>query len=214
MTYDRDRAGELTLALMYLTLHDDVRVWKGHSWDVLDHLFERGLIADPRNRSASVILSEEGLARSRMLFEEYLASATLRPEARRQHVGGTPDVRHSARRPRGTLSEMQLAEAARLLEPVCRLPPDPAIRAELRIGYRVEGSAIVLFESRPRFRHPEEWGEIPVAKFRYIRTRHVWQLFCMYRDLKWHRYAPLPEAESFREVVAEVRRDPTGIFWG
>ena len=213
MLYDRDRAGELTLALMYLTLHDDVRAWKGYSWDILDHLFAQGLIADPRNRSKSVILSAEGLARSRAMFEEYLASATPRLKAGGQ-VAETPDLPHRPKQPRGTLSELQQAEAARLLEPVCRLPPEPAVRAKLRIGYRVEASAIVLFESRPRFQRPEEWGEHPVAKFRYIRARHVWELFCMFRDLKWHKYQPLPEAESLGELVAEVRRDPTGIFWG
>lgn len=74
MTYNRDRAGELTLALMDLTLHDDVRVWKGYSWDVLDHLFEQGLITDPRSKAKSVILTNEGLARSAALFEAYLAS--------------------------------------------------------------------------------------------------------------------------------------------
>ena len=211
--YDHDRAGELTLALMYLTLHDDVRAWKGYSWDILDNLFEQGLIADPRNRSKSVILSAEGLARSRAMFEEYLASATLRMKGR-GHVAEPPDLPPRPKQPRGTLSEVQQAEAAQLLEPVCRLPRDPAIRAQLRISYRVEASAIVLFESRARFQRPEEWGEHPVAKFRYIRARHVWQLFCMFRDLKWHKYQPLPEADSLRELVAEVRRDPTGIFWG
>ena len=211
--YDRDRAGEITLALMYLTLHDDVRAWKGYSWDVLDHLFEQGLIADPRNQTKSVMLSAEGLARSRAMFEKYLASAATGPRTG-GHEAETPELPPRPKQPRGTLSEMQQAEAARLLEPVCRLPADPAIRARLRLGYRVEASTIVLFESRPRFRRPEEWGEHPVAKFRYIRARHVWQLFCMFRDLKWHRYQPLPEAESLRELVAEVRRDPTGIFWG
>lgn len=109
---------------------------------------------------------------------------------------------------------MQLAEAARLFAPLCRPSPDPAVQAQLRIDYRVEGRAIVLFESRPRFGKPEEWGDGPVAKFRYVSSRRVWQLFCMHRDLKWHHYALLPESKSLAELVDEVRRDPSGIFWG
>ena len=213
MTYDRYRAGDLTLALMYLTLHDEVRVWKGYSWDVLDHLFQQGLITDPRSKTKSVILTKEGLARSRALFQEHLVSPVAPLPTRLQRTGarrGTTPANPS----QPSLTDIQLAQAARLLGPLCRPSPDPEIRAKLRIEYRVEGRAIILFESRPRFRKPEEWGEGPVAKFRYVAAREVWQLFCMHRDLKWHRYELLPEATSLARLVDEVRRDPSGIFWG
>jgi hypothetical protein len=213
MTYDRYRAGELALALMYLTLHEDARVWKGYSWDVLDLLFQQGLITDPRSKAKSVVLTAEGLARSRALFEQYLLPSTPRLAAV-ENRGLQRKRHHAAVAKPGSLSDLQQAEAARLLEPVCRLPADPAVQAQLRIEYRLEGPTIVLFESRPRYFRPEEWGEEPVAKFRYVASRNCWQLFCMHRDLKWHRYGLLPEAESLAELVAEVRRDPSGIFWG
>ena len=34
VAYDRDRAAEFALALMYLDVHDR-RAWKGYPWDVL-----------------------------------------------------------------------------------------------------------------------------------------------------------------------------------
>jgi hypothetical protein len=213
MTYDRYRADDLTLALMYLTLHDEVRVWKGYSWDVLDHLFQQGLITDPRSKAKSVILTEEGLARSRALFQEYLATPAARLPIR-AHDARARRHTPSANPSQGSLTELQLAEAAKLLAPLCLPSPDPAVQAQLRIDYRVEGRAIVLFESRPRFSKPEEWGDDPVAKFRYVASRRVWQLFCMHRDLKWHHYELLPESKSLAELVDEVRRDPSGIFWG
>lgn len=213
MTYDRSRAGELTLALMYLTLHDDVRVWKGYSWDVLDHLFQQGLISDPRSRARSVVLTEDGLARSRALFAEYLAAAGPRLPAAGHADPGLPSAAAAASTGR-TLAAPQQAEAARLLAPFRRPSPDPAVRARLRIDYRFEGPAVVLFESRPRVLEPEAWREDPVAKFRYVVSRRVWQLFCLHRDLKWHRYERLPESGSLAELAEEVRRDPSGIFWG
>ena len=112
------------------------------------------------------------------------------------------------------LSAHQQAQAKRLLAPVCALSPDAAVRAKLRIEYRIEGNAIVLFEVRPRWQQPKEWMEEPVAKFRYVASIDRWRLFCMWRDLKWHGYARLPEAGSLAELVREVRSDPTGIFWG
>jgi hypothetical protein len=36
----------------------------------MDRLFERGYIFDPRNKNKTVVLTEEGLVRSRKLFEK------------------------------------------------------------------------------------------------------------------------------------------------
>jgi len=75
VAYDRERAGDLVLALMQLTVHDGSRTWKSYDWDVMDDLFERGYITDPRSKAKSVILTEEGMARSRAMFTEYLDTA-------------------------------------------------------------------------------------------------------------------------------------------
>jgi hypothetical protein len=72
MDYDLDRAGDLTLALMWISLHDGARVWKGYDWDVMNRLHEQGFITDPRGKAKSVVLTEAGRARSRALFEAYL----------------------------------------------------------------------------------------------------------------------------------------------
>ena len=70
MKYDEDKVDDAVLALMALTIHDRVRAWKGFDWDALNRLCEKGFISDPRNKTKSVVLTEEGLARSVELFEE------------------------------------------------------------------------------------------------------------------------------------------------
>jgi len=112
------------------------------------------------------------------------------------------------------LSELQLAQVNRLLSPLCKDSPDPAVHAQLRHGYRVEGNRVILFGSRIRWDDHSQWLEHPVAQFRYVTSIGRWRLFCQFRDLKWHGYEPLPEAPDLATLVAEVRRDPTGIFWG
>ncbi len=67
--FDRDKVDEIVLALMSLTLHDYCRAWKGFDWETLDRLYEKGWIADPKNKAKSVVLTEEGLAESDRLFE-------------------------------------------------------------------------------------------------------------------------------------------------
>ena len=69
--FDHDKVDEVVLALMYLTLHDGDRAWKGFDWDTLDRLYEKGLIGDPKNKAKSVWLTQEGLEMSERLFEQY-----------------------------------------------------------------------------------------------------------------------------------------------
>ena len=72
MKIDKEKIEDTVLALLQLTLHDDghaTRAWKGHDWDVMDRLHEKGWILDPKGKSKSVVLTEEGLKRSRELFE-------------------------------------------------------------------------------------------------------------------------------------------------
>ena len=68
MDLDRDKIDEAVLALMWLTVHDERRAWKGFDWDALERLHARGLIADPVNKAKSVILTDEGLRQSEELF--------------------------------------------------------------------------------------------------------------------------------------------------
>ena len=75
MDYDKDNVDDMTLALMYLvtTEADEYggRAWKGFDWDTLGRLHEKGLIGNPVGKAKSVVLTPEGLARSRDLFEQY-----------------------------------------------------------------------------------------------------------------------------------------------
>ena len=74
MAFSQESAGDLVLALMQLTLHDEVRAWKSFDWDVMNHLHEGGFISDPRSKAKSVMLTDKGLARSREMFAKYLES--------------------------------------------------------------------------------------------------------------------------------------------
>lgn len=74
MEYDRDKVDDMMLALLFLTTFEDgpvLRAWKGMDWDVSDRLHEKGYIANPRGKTKSVVLTEEGAKRSRELFEKH-----------------------------------------------------------------------------------------------------------------------------------------------
>jgi Domain of unknown function (DUF6429) len=68
MKIDEDRIDDAVLALLYLTLDRHGRAWKGFDWDAMNRLHAKGLIGDPVNKAKSVVLTDEGAARSEQLF--------------------------------------------------------------------------------------------------------------------------------------------------
>jgi len=70
MDIDVDKIDEAVLALLSLTLHDGFRAWKGHDWDALDRLYQKGMIDNPVGKAKSVVLTDEGLTESERLFRK------------------------------------------------------------------------------------------------------------------------------------------------
>lgn len=112
------------------------------------------------------------------------------------------------------LSDIQRAQVTKRLTAFCDTRVPPTVRDKLRVGFRIKGSEVVLFEERPEFHPPYEWREMPAAKLKYVASQGVWRLYCQHRDRHWHAYEALPEASSFAKLLDEVAEDPTGIFWG
>lgn len=75
MEFDTGKIDDATLALLYLTLHDGTRAWKGHDWNTLDRLHDKGLIKNPAGKVQSVVFTDEGLRRAKELFETMFAKA-------------------------------------------------------------------------------------------------------------------------------------------
>lgn len=75
MEIDTDRIDEVVLGLLWLTLHDDRRAWKGHDWDVINRLYEQGMIYDPVNKAKSVVLTDEGLAKAEEVFRAFFTKS-------------------------------------------------------------------------------------------------------------------------------------------
>ena len=78
INYDHNKVDEMVLALLCLTITDEdewgARTWKSHDWDVLDRLYDRGYISDPKSKAKSVVLSPEGLKLARELFKRHFGA--------------------------------------------------------------------------------------------------------------------------------------------
>ena len=74
MEYDQEKVDEMTLALLHLTSFTDeygVRAWKGMAWEVMDRLFEKGYISNPKGKAKSVALTKSGQKHSEELFRKH-----------------------------------------------------------------------------------------------------------------------------------------------
>ena len=70
MTQDTDKVDKAVLALLQLGLHDENRSWKTFDWEVMNRLYEAGLISNPVGKAKSVQLTERGMAESQRLFRD------------------------------------------------------------------------------------------------------------------------------------------------
>ncbi len=68
MDIDENKIDEAALALLYLTIHDNVRAWKQIDFGVINRLHEKGYILDPVNKTKSVIFTDEGLETAEKLY--------------------------------------------------------------------------------------------------------------------------------------------------
>ena len=75
MDIDTEKVDEAVLAVLYLTLHDHVRAWKGIDWDALARLHQKGLIEQPAGKQKSVVFTDEGLRRAERSFRSHFAKS-------------------------------------------------------------------------------------------------------------------------------------------
>jgi len=70
---DWEKVDEVALALICLTLSSEGRAWKGLDWNLMDRLYEKGWIFDPKNKAKSVVVTEEGEKKAEEFFKKYFA---------------------------------------------------------------------------------------------------------------------------------------------
>ena len=76
MEINEEKLDETVLALLYLTSFnedDNYRAWKGHDWDTMNRLHNKGFIGNPKSKAKSVAFTEDGYNKSKELFAKYFA---------------------------------------------------------------------------------------------------------------------------------------------
>ena len=92
--------------------------------------------------------------------------------------------------------------------------PEPHIRSQLDIGFRLDGQSFEIFEIRPQWNNPSKTIEGPVAKATYVKSRKTWKLFWKRADNQWHSYKSFPTSKSLEKILEAIDTDEFGCFWG
>jgi hypothetical protein len=94
-----------------------------------------------------------------------------------------------------------------------RIPSEVAHQVRLEVEF--ERSAVVIVERRAPWRKDfgPEWSREEIARFRWTATKREWMLQSPDRG-GWRRYDGIGSTPAIGPLLAEVERDPYGIFWG
>jgi hypothetical protein len=98
----------------------------------------------------------------------------------------------------------------------CRDRVPEHVRDEVRIEVDVAERHLTIVECRAPWRADmgAEWTRFPIARLRYTKATGVWSLYWRDRNLRFHAYDLVSSTASIEDLLAEVDRDPTAIFWG
>jgi hypothetical protein len=114
------------------------------------------------------------------------------------------------------IPEVTRRAAERTLHDFCERRVPAPNRHQVRLEVVHNGNSLTIVERRAPW-SPDlgsEWSSSGVARFRYEPRLAKWRLFWSDRHGRWHRYELIDPSADIAELLAEVERDPTNIFWG
>jgi len=98
----------------------------------------------------------------------------------------------------------------------CAVPVPEHARHQVRVDCEIAPRHVTIVERRLPWR-PDfgpEWTSFPIARLRYTAASKAWSLYWRDRNLRFHLYERLAPSPGVDELLAEIDRDPTCIFWG
>lgn len=122
------------------------------------------------------------------------------------------------RQPSGTLTkvpglpQLDIARVRRWCEQRVPEHARDQVRVECDIGPR----HLTIVECRPPWREGigPEWTRFPIARLRYTQATRTWTLYWRDRNLRFHLYDQIEPSPDIGDLLLEIDRDPTAIFWG
>ena len=111
-------------------------------------------------------------------------------------------------------SAVKDAVAKKLDAFLCRRVP-PHVVEKIRLSYTFRGNTVTIWENRvPWTPAMTQWTKSAVAQIRYDPKAETWLLYWRDRNGRWHKDEGLAPIKNIDRILAQLDRDPTGIYWG
>lgn len=90
------------------------------------------------------------------------------------------------------------------------------VRDQVRVDCDSAPGHLTIMECHaPRDTEPgADWYRSPVARLRYTKKTRMWSLYWSDRNSRFHEYDLIAPSPRVEDLLAEIDRDPTCIFWG
>lgn len=98
-------------------------------------------------------------------------------------------------------NQIELKRIEQTVGELCRKRSPAHLSHQVRLECAVKGHDVVIYERRPRWNNPHQWGESPVAKLKFVRTAKLWHLYWYRADLKWHEYEGCSGSADMKKLV-------------
>jgi len=110
------------------------------------------------------------------------------------------------------LPELDVARVRRW----CQQRVPEHVRSQVTVEYDVTPRHLTIVECRPPWRADmgKEWTRFPIARLRYTKATGQWALYWRDRHLRFHLYDRITPSAQIDDLLREIDRDPTAIFWG
>ncbi|KDN16753.1 DUF3024 domain-containing protein [Amycolatopsis rifamycinica] len=102
--------------------------------------------------------------------------------------------------------------ALRQIERWCAQRVPEHLQDRVRVECRIRGRAVTIVERRAPQTGPD-WSEQEIAQLRFDEFG-IWSVWRAGRDGRWLSYPDAPVASTPPALLAEIDRNPGGVFWG
>lgn len=115
------------------------------------------------------------------------------------------------------LPELTRRQVERELSEFCDIRVPASARDQVRLEYEIRGDSATIVERRVPWRRlsPDEpWTRLAIAQLRFDTAERTWTLYWRDRNERWHPYELIEPSPTISDLLIEIERDPTAIFWG
>jgi hypothetical protein len=110
-----------------------------------------------------------------------------------------------------TLPDLDVARVQRW----CRARVPERASHQVRVECVVAPRHLTIVERRaPWGDSSDEWSHRPIAQLRYADAGQTWSLYACDRNQRFREYDQAVATTNVEELLAELDRDSTRIFWG